>query len=92
MLTFKIQYLEGVWDEFQPIQENTIPRLRVLKRIPMPMLIHEGVVHEGDIYDFQGWYCSLAMWKSTCEHARKDCAKREGSIQEIQSKILTSIE
>lgn len=42
--------------------------------------------------DFQGWYCSLAMSKSTYDHARQDCAKMEGSIQEIQSKILTSID
>lgn len=65
MLAFKIQYLEGIWDEFQLIQEKTIPRLKVLKRIPMPTLIHEGVLHEGDIYDFQGWYCLLAMRRST---------------------------
>lgn len=36
MLIFRMQYLEGVWEDFQPVEEKNIPYLRVLKRIPMP--------------------------------------------------------
>lgn len=31
MLIFKMQYLEVVWEDFQPVQEKTIPHLKVLK-------------------------------------------------------------
>lgn len=54
MLIFRMQYLEGVWDDFQPVQEKTIPCLKVLKRIPTPTLIQERVIQVGDGYDFQG--------------------------------------
>lgn len=91
-LIFKIQYLEGVWEEFRPIQEKTIPRLRALKKVPMSTLIRENIVHNGDRYDFHGWYCSLTMKKSTYEHAQKDCAEIEESIHKIQLTILASIE
>lgn len=46
MLTYRIQDLEGVWDDFQTIQDKTIPRLKVLNKIMMSMLIREGIVHE----------------------------------------------
>lgn len=43
----------GIWKEFgmmfQPVQEKTIPHLGVLKRIPMPTLIQEGIVHASDV-------------------------------------------
>lgn len=57
----------------------------------MSTFIQEGVVQEGNVYDFPAWYCSLAMRKSVYDHAKQECMEMEGSIQEIQSKILTSI-
>lgn len=74
------------------MQDETIPRLKVLKQIPTSMLIQGGVIQEGNVYDFHGWYCSFAMKKSVFDHAKDECMEMEGSILEIQSKILTSIE
>lgn len=84
--------MEGVWEEFRPIQEKTIPRLRALKKIPNSNLVSENIVHSGDRYDFHGWYCSLAVKKSTYENAQSSCMEMEGLIQDIQMKILASIE
>lgn len=88
MLIFKMQHLEGVWDDFQPVKEKAIPHLKVLKRIPTPTLIQEGVIQAGDVYDFQGWYYSLAMQRSSYDHARQECTVMEGSIQENNKKSL----
>lgn len=49
-------------------------------------------MQDGDRYDFHCWYCSLAMKKSTYEGAQKSCVEMEGSIHDIQLKILASIE
>lgn len=38
MLIFMMQYLVGVWEDLQPMQEKTIPRVRVLKQIPTSTL------------------------------------------------------
>lgn len=39
LLMSKIQCLEGVWEEFQPVQDKIIPCLKVLKWIPTSTLI-----------------------------------------------------
>lgn len=44
------------------------------------------------MYDFHGWYCSLGTRKSVFDNAKQECMEMEGSIQNIQSKILASIE
>lgn len=90
-LAFRIQYLEGVWEEFRPIQEKAIPCLQALKKVPNSTLVSENIVHNGDRYDFHGWYCSLAVKKSTYENAQSSCMEMEGLIQDIQMKILASI-
>lgn len=69
------------------MQDKKIPLIKILKWIPTSTLIQEG-----NVYDFHGWYCSLVIRKSVFAHAKDECIEMERSIQEIQSKILTSIE
>lgn len=83
--------MEGVWEEFQTMQDKNIPRFKVLKQITTSTLIQKGVMQEGNVYDFHEWNCSLAM-KSVFDHKKDECIEIEGLIQGIQSKILASIE
>lgn len=86
----------SIWREFGKnsgsIQDKTIPRLLALKKVPNSTLVNENIVHSGDIYDFHGWYCALALKKSAYENAQSSCMEMEGLIQDIQMKILASIE
>lgn len=56
------------------------------------VLIQEGVIQEGNIYDFHRCHSSLMMIKTTLDRVKGECERMEESVKGIQSKILISLE
>ena len=65
----RVQGLDEISREFQPVEYKVIPPLKALKRIHVSTLTQEGVIDRGSAHEFGHWYLSLVMRWTTYEYA-----------------------